>query len=138
MTDEERARRMFDWAIDHIRTVAAMIVIQWVVMAVMSFGIITNTRNGSDAARRTSQILEQNAEFSKMIQDYNEKHAKAAGESFAALVQNTVCFTNYFVDFNRAVSTGQPTPDQAILDACFKPAAPQPLPPDDPVKIPRK
>lgn len=61
MTDEERARRLFDWVISHIQLMAVMVVVLWVVMAVMSFGIIANARNGSDAAGRTTKLLKQNA-----------------------------------------------------------------------------
>lgn len=66
LQDAARARQLFDWVIKHIRGFAFMVVILWVVMAVMCFGIITNAQNATDAAKRTQAILEQNANETKI------------------------------------------------------------------------
>lgn len=86
MTDDDRARKLFDWVIEHIRIVASMVVIYGVIQAVMVFGIITNARNGADASRHTQSIIEQNEADAKARTDRSIQDRKVLQDAIQCVL----------------------------------------------------
>jgi hypothetical protein len=119
MTDEERARRLFDWVIDHIRAMAVMVVVIWVVMAVMCFGIITNAKNGTDQSRK----------LEKIITNYNAGSLTARQENVAGReqIQRAIqCVVDQFAEHR---VTNQSVHDDIATALGIEPTPHNPLPP---------
>jgi hypothetical protein len=130
--DAERARKLFDWVIDHIVLVAVMVFLQWIVMATMCFGIIANTRNGSDAARRTSQIIQQNAKESAERSERSTEDRRILQEAIQCVIDQFAehRITNQAVHDGIAKAMGvaptphTPLPERATEEQIMKVCAP--------------
>lgn len=68
--------------------------------------------------------LEFNESLIETIQSYNQAHAEAAGQSFAAMAEALTCSISLFVNGTL------PTREQVA--ACYRPVSPQPTPPTTP------
>lgn len=130
--------------LDRLGRAPLVIVSLFAVLAILVFAITSTNHNAARFAKQSAERQadnkaqsEFNAKLLEVVQTFNERHAKAAGESFDVLVQNQICFTDFFFDFNQALNTNQIPPLKARLDACFKPSTPQPTPPIPPTPPPR-
>lgn len=89
-------------------------------LLVLGLGAVTarNAVRLTDIIERQQRQTAFNERLLEEVRTFNEAHAKAAGQSFDAIVSNIRC---------AATSFYAPDPE-AALDACYRPSPPQPTP----------
>lgn len=83
-----------------------------------------NTYRLKEISERVEADAQFNRELVRIIQNYNEAHAQAAGESFTTLADALACSISLF--------TRAEFPTEAQVRSCYRPVTPQPAPPPEP------
>lgn len=137
---ERRALVIGRFLIDRGGVLALALLIVYVALAMLGWGILESNNRAAEQLsqlRANSERLEEQTDLNerlvKVIQDFNEEHAVAAGESFDTLNTNLNCMFAWMADYNAALAANlgggsNPLPAREQLDACFKPITPQPQP----------
>jgi hypothetical protein len=122
--------------VDRLGKAPLVVVSLFVILAAIVFAIASTNANAARFAKLSAERQadtkaqsEFNARLLKIVQEFNEAHAEATGESFQAMADALQCATTKFVQ-------------QASLEdiqACYRPIAPQPLPlPQPELEKPKK